>query len=443
MSDKAIEVRGLSKDYHIYTSPRDRLLQLLTGRNKSIKVRALDGVTFSVARGEVVGILGRNGAGKSTLLKVLTHVLPASAGSVEVRGKISAILELGVGINPEYSGRDNAILGSLARGVDPKQLGKIVTKIIDFSELSDVIDRPLKSYSSGMQARLLFSTAIMVDADVMIIDEALAAGDALFQEKCLNKMRSIAESGVTVLFVSHSIDLVQQLCTRAILMHKGQIICDGRTADVTQEYYARLAAERNNAVKSRIVAAPSTGIDIDTHEQIAASSDITKHRAKDIDHLKSILDAAQPMKRDSEKCPFIERAVIARGDGTLVSGNVEHGEELSIAMRVCSPSRICRLIVGFEIRLPTGFTVYSVQNVLLRTDIRFVDCCDLSWMFKCTLQNGPHIIGIGVGSIVDHESDIRTAPFEITDLRQQWSTINVSCSPEFGGIVNLQPHLKW
>jgi ABC-type polysaccharide/polyol phosphate transport system ATPase subunit len=440
MYNKVIEVSGLIKDYHIYKTPRDRLVQLLTGKNRSIKVRALDNVTFSVASGEVVGILGRNGAGKSTLLKVLTHVLPATAGSVKVQGKVSAILELGVGINPEYSGKENATLGALARGVDPRHVHNVVDRIVDFSELGDVIDHPLKSYSSGMQARLLFSTAIMAEAETMIIDEALAAGDALFQEKCLNKMRSIAGKGVTILFVSHSIEMVQQLCTRAILLTNGRISCDGTTSQVTQQYYNQLAEERNHGVgklKSKMLEIrPNKNT---SSKMLPGGTTPARLSFKSAD-IHKMLDSQEASLPANGAPPFIQQAIILDERGGMVQTDVENGSELCVAMRVCSPKE-CRLIVGFEIRLPTGLTVYSVQNVLIGRDVVFRGTCDLAWVFRCALQKGQHILGIGVGDVIRNHSPLRTAPFEITDLRQQWKVINIVGGPEFGGVVNLDPTL--
>ena len=172
-AEPAIRIEGRVKDYRVYAHPRDRLAELILRKPRHQPFRALDNVSFSLEQGDVMGILGRNGAGKSTLLKVLTGVLSADQGTVEVNGTVSSILELGVGINPEYSGRENARLGALARGVPAAKLDKIVDEIIEFSELPAVIDNPLKTYSSGMQARLFFATAISADAEIIIIDEPM------------------------------------------------------------------------------------------------------------------------------------------------------------------------------------------------------------------------------------------------------------------------------
>jgi len=408
MSDKAIEVCKLSKDYRLYTSPRDRLLQLLTGRDKSIKVRALNGVTFSVKRGEVVGILGRNGAGKSTLLKVLTHVLPASAGSVQVRGRISAILELGVGINPEYSGRDNAKLGSLARGVDPRHLDKIVSKIIDFSELGDVINRPLKSYSSGMQARLLFSTAIMAEADVMIIDEALAAGDALFQEKCLLHMKDIASSGVTVLFVSHSIDMVQQLCNRALVLQDGRLICDSDVSTATHEYHELLARERSQQNNAEQVILNRSDGPIDKSD---------KH---------------------DYNIGYIESLLLLDKKGQTVSELIA-GQRYSCIITLHAVKHIESVYVGFRIYLPSGLVLFATSNTMLgtRLELKSGETSTITFTFKCLLQTGVYLLGCGLGKLVDSNNRLYPAPFLPIHICNGIATVSVRAENNFGGLCDL------
>mgnify|MGYP001168717147 CR=1 FL=1 len=244
----AIEVRNLGKKFKLFTSPGGRFLEYLSmGRIKRhTDFWALKGISFDIPQGSTLGILGQNGSGKSTLLSILAGVLYPSAGGFEVKGKVAAILELGSGFHPEFSGRENVYMYGSIMGLSKQEITDRFDEIVRFSELADFIDQPLRTYSSGMIVRLAFSVAVNVNADILIVDEALAVGDAIFQHRCFRKIRQMQEAGKTILYVGHDTEAVRNLCTSALLLDGGRIIERGDPGTVVNRYYA-LIADRERA----------------------------------------------------------------------------------------------------------------------------------------------------------------------------------------------------
>ncbi len=237
--DKIIELKNITKTYKVYANPQDRLKEALSPIKKQYykKFNALDSVTFSIPRGETVGIIGSNGAGKSTLLKVITGILKPSEGELHVGGKVSALLELGAGFNMEFSGLKNIYLNGNVMGYTNDEIEKKIPEIIEFADIGEFINQPVKTYSSGMFARLAFAVAINVDPEILIVDEALSVGDVKFQLKCMNKMKDMMENdGTTVLFVSHDTNIIRRFCKKAIWLNKGKLIMQGDVNIVVDRY---------------------------------------------------------------------------------------------------------------------------------------------------------------------------------------------------------------
>lgn len=255
-SEHAIVVSGLSKCFHIYNTPRDRLLQMLArGRRQYYReFWALRDVSFTIGKGETVGIVGRNGSGKSTLLQLICGTLNPTAGEIHSHGRIAALLELGSGFNPEFSGRENVYMNAAVLGLSREETDVRFAEIEAFAEIGEFIDQPVKTYSSGMMVRLAFAVAINVDPQILIVDEALAVGDELFQRKCFARIEAIKKSGATILFVSHAGGTVIELCDRAILLDAGEKLTEGAPKLVIGQYQKLLyaTADKVMAVRQQI-----------------------------------------------------------------------------------------------------------------------------------------------------------------------------------------------
>ena len=242
MSSKPIiRIQQLSKVYRVYNRPIDRVLESLlhrTGIRKSgtsfREIQALKPMDFDINPGETVGIIGQNGSGKSTLLQIISGTLYPTSGTVEVNGRLSALLELGAGFNPNFSGRENAYLNGSIMGFSRAEMASRFDDILEFSGIGDFIDQPVKTYSSGMFVRLAFAVAIHMDPDILVVDEALSVGDVRFQNKCFRKLRELKARGTTTLFVTHSSDLIVRHCDRAVLLEKGQVHSTGDAGRCSQ-----------------------------------------------------------------------------------------------------------------------------------------------------------------------------------------------------------------
>ena len=263
-SDIAIKVSNVSKHYHIYDKPLDRLKQsLYRGRKKFYKdFKALEDVSFEVKKGETLGIIGRNGSGKSTLLQMICGTLTPTNGSIKINGRVAALLELGAGFNPEFTGRENVYMNAAILGLSKQEIDDRYEDIEGFANIGDFIEQPVKTYSSGMYVRLAFSVAINVEPDILIVDEALSVGDMNFQAKCMTAITRIQENGTTVLFVSHDIGTVKSLCSRGIYLDAGSVKMIGKAADVAERYVRDMREEANDAVDGGVIATSKSELSI-------------------------------------------------------------------------------------------------------------------------------------------------------------------------------------
>ncbi len=280
-SEPIIKIDNVSKTYTLYKNDQERFRALFKKPKNPIIHKALDHVSLEIRRGEAVGLMGDNGCGKSTLLKTITGVTFPDEGTVTVNGMVAALLELTAGFSMDMTGRENIYLKGYILGLDEETIKTIEEAVIDFAELGDYIDQPVRTYSSGMRVRLGFAINVNISPDILVIDEALAVGDASFKAKCRNKIRDIMESGVTVLYVSHNASSVKEICTRAVYMKKGQLIFDGPTEETHLVYLVDKRTMQIKRRKKRIaqleekIANAKEGEDVRREEQL-----LPKHKKR-------------------------------------------------------------------------------------------------------------------------------------------------------------------
>lgn len=237
-NDVKIKVENVYKTFDVYFDKANSIKEklLFWNRNSKEKREVLKNINLTIKKGEAVALIGVNGSGKSTLLKLMTKIIYPNKGKVETYGKLTSLLELGAGFHPDFSGRENIYFNASIFGLTKKEIDKRLEQIIEFSELEKFIDNPVRTYSSGMFMRLAFAVAINVDAEIFLVDEILSVGDQHFQEKCLNKLKELRNEGKTMVFVTHSLDSVRELCNRAVWLHNGEIKIDGKPEEVIEEY---------------------------------------------------------------------------------------------------------------------------------------------------------------------------------------------------------------
>jgi len=262
-SEPVVHARGLGQRFDLYAKPADRFIELLGGRSRATPVWAVRGVDLDVMPGETVGIVGRNGSGKSTLLQMICGTLSPTEGEVRVRGRVAALLELGAGFNPEFSGMENIYLNAALMGLDRRETDAHLDAILAFADIGDYVHRPVRTYSSGMYVRLAFSVAVAVEPDLLVVDEALAVGDEAFQRKCFARIEALKERGSAILFVSHAASAVVQLCDRAVLMEAGTKWLEGPPRSVMAHYQRVLygPAERRDELMDELRAPAPARLD--------------------------------------------------------------------------------------------------------------------------------------------------------------------------------------
>jgi homopolymeric O-antigen transport system ATP-binding protein len=412
-SEVIIEVGGLAKAFPIYDKPYHRLLQMLLGgeRRWYREFSALREVNFTIRRGETVGIVGRNGSGKSTLLQIICGTLAPSSGEVHVRGRVAALLELGAGFNPEFTGRENVYLNGTVLGLTRSQIEQKLADILAFAEIGEFIDRPVKTYSSGMYVRLAFAVAIHVEPDLLVVDEALSVGDEAFQRKCFARIERLREGGCTVLFVSHAAGTVIELCDRAILLDRGEVLADGAPKGVISRYQRMLyaPADRIGELRELMKLEYRGGEDADSARSPSESTQMgaaVKTRGDNDpyfdDGLRSQSEVVYPSQGAVIEDPHLETT-----DGRRVNV-VNAGERYVYTYRVRFERGATAVRFGMLIKSLTGVEIAGSVSATLENAIEWVEAGMSSivrFEFNCDLAGGVYFMNAGVmGRLSEEET---------------------------------------
>ena len=335
-SDEVVlRVRHVSKRFEIYDKPRHRLQQMLFGRWKTYyrEFWALRDIDFEVRKGECVGIIGRNGAGKSTLLQIVTGTLQPTEGSVETRGRIAALLELGSGFNPEFTGRENVYMNAAILGLSKAETDAKYDDIAAFADIGDFIDQPVKTYSSGMMVRLAFAVNAFVDPDILIVDEALAVGDALFQKRCFNRINDLISNGTTLLFVTHDMEIMRTLTRRAILLKNGEQYRTGPSNEILLEYRTLIQQEEEAMARRSL---PGGG----------SKRPLTNKMDKGFGNMKAEVLGAEVLNASGEPCAYFSP-----------------GDRIRIRVKIAFHETMDHLNVNIRIRNKEGLKLYSAGTL--------------------------------------------------------------------------------
>jgi teichoic acid transport system ATP-binding protein len=393
MSELAINVSKVTKTYKLYEKPALRVKEALSITKKKYHkdFQALDDVSFHVKKGEMLGIIGKNGAGKSTMLKIITGVLTPTTGTVEINGKISALLELGAGFNMEFTGIENVYLNGTMTGFSREEMDDKINDIIEFADIGDFIYQPVKTYSSGMFARLAFAVAINVEPDILIIDEALSVGDVFFQSKCYNRMEELKKSGKTILFVTHDMGSVMKYCNRAIIIDSGTKIAEGSAKEMIDLYKKVLVGHYKKDAS-------------DSDEMYKMELEKTINRElEELDENHQSGDWKDYMLQNPNSQDYGDKRAVIIDYGIFdsdykITNTIYKMEDFTIRMKVQFQSDIENPIFAFSIKDIKGTELSGTNTVIEDTQVGSVkagDIIDISFTQKMILQGGQHLLQLG------------------------------------------------
>jgi lipopolysaccharide transport system ATP-binding protein len=377
MSEIAITLKNVSKCYKRYARPADRLKEiLLPEKNNAQEFWALRDINLEIFKGDTVGIIGQNGSGKSTLLQIIAGILTPTTGDVSVNGRVSALLELGSGFNLEFTGRQNVFFNGQILGLNREEIEAKFDDIAAFAEIGDFIEQPVKTYSSGMVVRLAFAVIANTEPSILIIDEALAVGDAKFQARCMKRIRQMKEQGVTILFVSHDSSSVKMLCKTAVLMNQGKILELGKPKEVVNHYIALLSSDRPEQTSEEIR-------EIESHDDFVIDGESKKS-----------------LRRHGNELAIINSVKITDLNNQEIN-KVETGSTFQVIVSVEAKANLSDLVVGISLRNLMGLVIYGTNTYLKKValpQLKLGQKLTVGFQISCYLNKGVYTLTIGIHS---------------------------------------------
>jgi len=455
MTDIAISVQNLSKCYQIYDNPRDRLKQFVMPRVRRIAGKAnkqyfrefwaLKDVSFEIKKGETIGIVGRNGSGKSTLLQLICGTLSPTSGSVQTSGRVAALLELGSGFNPEFTGRENVYMNAAVLGLRKEEVDERFNDIASFADIGQFIEQPVKTYSSGMMVRLAFAVAINVDPEILIVDEALSVGDELFQRKCFSRIESIRASGATILFVSHSGAQVVQLCDRALLLDAGEMLVTSTPRQIVGYYQKLISApiDKRSQIRAEIrmlnqsITELNAQITGDKETKVAGNNGLQEYYDPNLKSKSTIVFESHGALIDSSQVLTIAGEPV---------NNLLQGKYYRYLYSVRFERDASNVRFGMLIKSTTGMELGgAMSSTTLGNSIQNVSAGSLikiEFEFKCLLNTGVYFLNAGVIANINGEDVHLHRLLDIEMFRVlpdvdslSIGTVNFECSAKVNFII--------
>ncbi|MCK9637767.1 MAG: ABC transporter ATP-binding protein [Methylobacter tundripaludum] len=425
----AISVRRVSKKFRLFNSAKERLAEALHPFRKKYhrEFWALQDVSFDVYRGEIIGILGKNGSGKSTLLQIICSVMQPTEGVVEVSGRISALLELGAGFNPEFTGRENVILNGSIMGISRQEMLRRLPAIEAFADIGDFFDQPVKTYSSGMFVRVAFAAAIHVDPEILVVDEALSVGDSKFQHRCFQRIREFMEQGKTIIVVSHSTDTLLRICHRGIVFDSGKLSHIGPIASAVNHYQNLLFGSPDAVEKSSelVFEDKKNKAEIST-SLIGALSNDTRDKVSEKPNYNS-----HEVRLGSGAATIIDFDLISAG--IINPHEISAHAETELIIKLRYNDDLTNTSVGFALVTIDGTYVFGTNMIMMQAPLINAEagrCYAVKFMFTSRLVGGEYFLNIGCNQLVDG-TDM------FLDVRRSVARIKFSDTPSVVGFVDL------